>query len=80
MSQAPLFLWETHGIHVGTGRDHVKHGIDELEPVVEQAMRQGFPAVTFVIHSPRLTRFRPVSRIIRSGGPIRPWVTDCPSP
>ena len=58
MSQAPLFLWETHGIHVGTGKDHVKHGIDELEPVVEQAMRQGFPCVTFVIHTPRLTRFR----------------------
>jgi histidinol-phosphatase (PHP family) len=58
MSQAPQFLWETHGIHVGTGRDHVKHGIDELEPVVEQAMRQGHPSVTFVIHTPRLTRFR----------------------
>jgi HisJ family histidinol phosphate phosphatase len=58
MSAAPPFLWETHGIHVGTGKDHVKHGIDELEPVVEQAMRQGFPSVTFVIHSPRLTRFR----------------------
>jgi histidinol-phosphatase (PHP family) len=58
MSQALLFLWETHGIHVGTGKDHVKHGIDELEPVVEQAMRQGLPCITFVIHSPRLTRFR----------------------
>jgi HisJ family histidinol phosphate phosphatase len=58
MSEAPRFLWETHGIHVGTGKDHVKHGIDELEPVVEQAMRQGFPSVTFVIHTPRLTRFR----------------------
>jgi histidinol-phosphatase (PHP family) len=58
MSEAPPFLWETHGIHVGTGQDHVKHGIDELEPVVEQAMRRGFPSVTFVIHTPRLTRFR----------------------
>jgi histidinol-phosphatase (PHP family) len=58
MSEAPRFLWETHGIHVGTGKDHVKHGIDDLEPVVEQAMRQGFPSVTFVIHTPRLTRFR----------------------
>ena len=58
MSEAPPFLWETHGIHVGTGKDHVKHGIDELEPVVEQAMRRGFPSVTFVIHTPRLTRFR----------------------
>jgi HisJ family histidinol phosphate phosphatase len=54
---APL-LWETHGIHVGTGKDHVKHGIDDLEPVIEQAMRRGSPSVTFVIHTPRLTRFR----------------------
>ena len=53
-----LFLWETHGIHVGTGRDHVKHGIDNLEEVVEQALREGFPSITFVIHTPRLTRFR----------------------
>ena len=58
MSEPPLFLWETHGIHVGTGKDHVKHGVDDLEPVVEQALRQGFPSVTFVIHTPRLTRFR----------------------
>jgi len=55
---APVCLWETHGIHVGTGQDHVKHGIDNLEGVVEQALRQGLPSVTFVIHTPRLTRFR----------------------
>ena len=52
------FIWETHGIHVGTGADHVKHGIDDLESVVEHALSLGFPAVTFVIHTPRLTRFR----------------------
>ncbi len=52
------FVWETHGIHVGTGGDHVSHGIDDLETVVERAIGLGFPSVTFVIHSPRLTRFR----------------------
>jgi HisJ family histidinol phosphate phosphatase len=52
------FLWETHGIHVGTGKDHVKHGIDDIEGVVEQAAARGFPSVSFVIHSPRLTSFR----------------------
>ena len=56
--RAPSFIWETHGIHVGTGADHVKHGIDDLESVVERAVSLGFPAVTFVIHTPRLTRFR----------------------
>jgi histidinol-phosphatase (PHP family) len=54
----PLFVWETHAIHVGTGQDHVKHGVDDLEQVVERAMRRGLPSVTFVIHTPRLTRFR----------------------
>ncbi|MGO9310831.1 MAG: histidinol-phosphatase HisJ family protein [Spirochaetia bacterium] len=53
-----MHIWETHGIHVGTGRDHVKHGIDDLDMVVEQAVARGFPSVTFVIHTPRLTRFR----------------------
>ncbi len=53
-----MHIWETHGIHVGTGRDHVKHGIDDLDTVVEQAVARGFPSVTFVIHTPRLTRFR----------------------
>src|SRR5271157_5644997 len=53
-----MHIWETHGIHVGTGRDHVKHGIDDLDAVVERAIELGFPSVTFVIHTPRLTRFR----------------------
>ena len=52
------FIWETHGIHVGTGRDHVKHGIDHVEAVVERAIALGHPSVTFVIHTPRLTNFR----------------------
>ena len=56
--QKGAFIWETHGIHVGTGRDHVKHGIDDLDAVVERAIALGFPSVTFVIHTPRLTRFR----------------------
>ncbi|HVO40387.1 MAG TPA: histidinol-phosphatase HisJ family protein [Spirochaetia bacterium] len=52
------FIWETHGIHVGTGEDHVTHGIDDLDGIVEQAIGLGFPSLTFLIHSPRLTRFR----------------------
>ena len=52
------FIWETHGVHVGTGRDHVKHGIDQVEGVVERAIELGHPSVTFVIHTPRLTTFR----------------------
>ena len=52
------FVWETHGIHVGTGGDHLSHGIDDLEAIAERAIGLGFPSVTFVIHSPRLTRFR----------------------
>jgi HisJ family histidinol phosphate phosphatase len=52
------FIWETHGIHAGTGKDHVKHGIDDIEKVVEQAISAGFPSLSFVIHSPRLTSFR----------------------
>ena len=56
--KAHTFLWETHGIHVGTGADHVKHGIDDLAAVVRLAIDKGFPSLTFVIHSPRLTRFR----------------------
>jgi hypothetical protein len=51
------FIWETHGIHVGTG-DHVIHGIDDLDSIVEQAVAMGFPSLTFIIHTPRLTRFR----------------------
>ncbi len=58
MAGGRSFIWETHGVHVGTGADHVKHGIDDLDAVVERAISLGFPAVTFVIHSPRLTRVR----------------------
>ena len=54
----PPFVWETHGVHLGTGKDHVKHGIDNTEAVIEAAIRQGFPSVSFVIHTPRLTSFR----------------------
>ncbi len=56
--QKQPFIWETHGIHVGTGGDHVTHGIDDLDSIVEQAVAMGFPSLTFIIHSPRLTRFR----------------------
>jgi histidinol-phosphatase (PHP family) len=55
---AQPFIWETHGIHVGTGADHLKHGIDDLDAVVDRAIRLGFPSLTLIIHSPRLTRFR----------------------
>ncbi len=53
-----VFIWETHGIHVGTAGDHVKHGIDEVSALVENAVRAGRPSVTFIIHTPRPTRFR----------------------
>jgi histidinol-phosphatase (PHP family) len=53
-----MHVWETHGIHVGTGRDRVKHGIDDLDAVIERAIGRAFPSVTFIIHTPRLTRFR----------------------
>ena len=52
------FIWETHGIHAGTQQDHVKHGIDELEKIIDLAIEQNHPSITFVIHSPRLTKFR----------------------
>lgn len=52
------FVWETHGIHAGTGKDHVQHGVDDLEAIAARAVSLGFPSLTFVIHSPRLTRFR----------------------
>lgn len=52
------FLWETHGIHAGTSTDHVKHGIDSLDAVAEEAVRRGYPGITFIIHTPRLTRVR----------------------
>ena len=56
--QRKPFIWETHGIHVGTGSDHLTHGIDDLDSIVEQAIAMGFPSLTFIIHTPRLTRFR----------------------
>jgi HisJ family histidinol phosphate phosphatase len=52
------FIWETHGIHVGTGNDHIKHGVDEIEQITEKAIEAGAPSITFIIHTPRLTRFR----------------------
>ena len=52
------YIWETHGIHAGTEQDHVKHGIDELDTIVEMAIEKKHPSITFVIHSPRLTKFR----------------------
>jgi HisJ family histidinol phosphate phosphatase len=52
------FIWETHGIHAGTEQDHVKHGIDRLEDIVDKAIEANHPSITFVIHSPRLTSFR----------------------
>jgi histidinol-phosphatase (PHP family) len=52
------YIWETHGIHAGTGQDHVKHGIDELETIVEMAIAKKHPSITFIIHSPRLTKYR----------------------
>jgi len=52
------FVWETHGIHAGTENDHVKHGIDKLEQIVDKAINAKHPSITFIIHSPRLTNFR----------------------
>lgn len=52
------FIWETHGIHAGTEQDHVKHGIDRLEDIVDKAIDANHPSITFIIHSPRLTSFR----------------------
>jgi len=43
---------------VGTGDDHVKHGVDEIEEIIAQALAKGHPSITFIIHTPRLTRFR----------------------
>lgn len=52
------FIWETHGIHAGTANDHVKHGVDELDEITEKAINRHYPNLTFIIHTPRLTRFR----------------------
>ena len=58
MSEQLPFIWETHGIHVGTGKDQVQHGIDDIEEVVRKAASLGFPSLSFIIHSPRLTGYR----------------------
>ncbi|MCD6543843.1 MAG: histidinol-phosphatase HisJ family protein, partial [Flavobacteriaceae bacterium] len=58
MKELNDFIWETHGIHAGTENDHVKHGIDKLEDIVDIAIEAGNPSITFIIHSPRLTSFR----------------------
>lgn len=58
MKKLNEFIWETHGIHAGTENDHVKHGIDKLEDIVDKAIEHGHPSITFIIHSPRLTNFR----------------------
>jgi histidinol-phosphatase (PHP family) len=52
------FIWETHGIHTGTENDLVKHGVDDVEAIVEKAISLNHPNITFIIHTPRLTKFR----------------------
>ena len=61
MKKLNNFIWETHGIHAGTEHDHVKHGIDKLEDIIDIAIEAGNPSITFIIHSPRLTSFRYVA-------------------
>lgn len=58
-----FFIWETHGIHVGTAVDPIKHGINQIEFAVNRAIELGFPGITFIIHTPRLTKFRYQSEI-----------------
>ena len=58
MKKFNKYIWETHGIHAGTEHDHVKHGIDNLEEIVEMAIAKDHPSITFIIHSPRLTKYR----------------------
>ncbi len=58
MKKLNEFIWETHGIHAGTEQDHVKHGIDKLEDIIDKAIEANNPSITFIIHSPRLTSFR----------------------
>lgn len=53
-----MFVYETHGVHAGTGKDHLKHGIDDLEEVVRRAIALGHPSITFIVHTPRLTGYR----------------------
>ncbi|MGM0443451.1 MAG: histidinol-phosphatase HisJ family protein [Fibrobacterota bacterium] len=52
------FIWETHGVHMGTFNDHVEHGVDEIEEITELAIARNHPSITFVIHAPRLTGVR----------------------
>lgn len=56
--QKDQFIWETHGIHTGTGNDPIKHGIDDIEDIIEKAISLKHPNITFIIHTPRLTKFR----------------------
>ncbi|MDT0553745.1 histidinol-phosphatase HisJ family protein [Urechidicola vernalis] len=63
MKKLNEFIWETHGIHAGTEQDHVKHGIDKLEDIVDKAIEAGHPSITFIIHSPRLTKFRYIAEL-----------------
>jgi histidinol phosphate phosphatase HisJ family len=56
--QAANFIWETHGIHAGTIVGPIKHGIDDIDGAIERAIALGHPAITFIIHTPRLTTFR----------------------
>lgn len=58
MNSLNSFVWETHGIHIGTGNDHVKHGIDDIEEIVKIAISRSYPDISFIIHTPRLTRYR----------------------
>jgi histidinol-phosphatase (PHP family) len=58
MKHKTPFIWETHGIHMGTDGDHVAHGVDEIDAIVEKAIDEQFPGITFIIHSPRTTKFR----------------------
>lgn len=55
---AAPFVWETHGIHAGTIVGPIKHGIDDIDGAIERAVALGHPAITFIIHTPRLTTFR----------------------
>ena len=56
--QNEQFIWETHGVHTGTGDDPIKHGIDDIEAIVEKAISLKHPNISFIIHTPRLTKFR----------------------
>ena len=59
--QSQDFIWETHGVHTGTENDLVKHGVDDIEAIIEKAISMKYPNITFIIHTPRLTNFRYLS-------------------